>query len=259
MSAELPTDIQQAFEDHTGQLSKEGQLLGRVTRVVPEQLLLVTKYTWRKLPAAAVTRIHFGYTLSERQSPEFRTLAEAEFMVWRGICHSQNLTLWGEPPKQHSLKARDIIHLGLWSHNPTHGTLSLGVFINGVNLHLQYDIPGSLKRIEPFSNLEGCSNLLAQAGGLSILQQEGPTHIRMDSRYSYLLSPTPQSVTVERFSRRQPDGRLVVPLSANLEEVAFRLFHPETIKNPVNAPVELDKSWHSADILRTLGVKWSRH
>ncbi len=269
MEDALPLHTQEAFLAHVSGLRRNRQLFGRVAKTDPEQLLVITKHVWPKpIPAITVTRTYFGL-VPNNKSPEFRELAEAQFIISRGQCHPVELTLWGEPPKDTRLnpRSRDMIHLAFWQrYREQHSPTCLGASIYGHHLALRYDGTGSLKEVDPLANdrtpagrFEGWPNLLQMAGSLATLKEKGAVRIRINRHYSYLLSFDPQWVTVEKFSRQQPADKLVAPSSINPEEIASRLFHPETIDDPVNTPPQLDRSWRSANILYTLGINWLRN
>lgn len=265
----FPLNTHEAFLAHVGNLRKNRQLFGRVAKTVPEQLLVVSKHVWPKpIPATTITRTYFGLSIMNERHSEFRSLAEAEFCILHDVCHPTHLTLYGEPPKQYSTRPRDIILLGLWQHHQTCNPIFLGASVDEHHLILQYNNTGSIERIDPFGSLceipvkyfGGWSkNLLATTGGLPALLQEDSIAVKINNRYSYLLSSDSQLMAINQLIRQHPGDGLTTPLQVNPEYIISRLFHPETIEDPVNAPPELDKSWRSANILRVLGIEWSRY
>lgn len=263
----LPPNIQEAFLAHVSGLRKNRQLFGRVAKTVPDQLLVVSRHVWPKpIPATTITRTYFGLSIMNEGHSEFRALAEAEFCILHDMCHPTKLILFGEPSKKHPYRPEDLIHLGLWGNIHNHDVF-LGASVNRRDLVLRYGPTGSLELIEPLTDIyhtptkfsEGRPNLLATTGGLTTLLQKGSAEVRINNRYSYLLSSDSRSVTVIKFIRRQPSDKLTTPSQVNPEYIISRLFHPETLEDPVNAPPGLDKSWRSANILRVLGIEWSRH
>lgn len=52
---------------------------------------------------------------------------------------------------------------------------------------------------------------------------------------------------------------LLIPRKINQEEIIQTLFDHSTLKDPLNAPLELDNSWRFANLMDTVGVKWERY
>ena len=79
------------------------------------------------------------------------------------------------------------------------------------------------------------------------------------SNFSARLGEGKNNVVVERFVDNVVKDRFLLPRYVSAEGIRGKLLDPVTLKDPVNAPSELDDSWRYADLLETVGIKWERY
>jgi len=68
-----------------------------------------------------------------------------------------------------------------------------------------------------------------------------------------------RNLMVKRLEDGNLKDKIVVPVEILRTEILEKLFNPQTLKDPVNAPPELDNSWRFVNLMEAVGVKWERY
>lgn len=67
---------------------------------------------------------------------------------------------------------------------------------------------------------------------------------------------TNKRIVVQRFEGEELKDTISVPVHLKPRAINEKLFNSLTLKDPLNAPADLDVSWRFADLMQTLSVKW---
>lgn len=111
------------------------------------------------------------------------------------------------------------------------------------NQELEEDDDEASLKIESEALLE-----LARLGKMSLERKS----------HSYTLATVKGKIILTHKHGNRKD-ECVIPVKISTEETINKLFNPITLKDPVNAPTDLDDSWKSANLSKISGIEWERH
>jgi len=240
-SAEVaPSGLQSAFLDFRRRI-RDLSGIDRKEKVIPEKLLIIG-YN------GAQTREYFSLA-HPRAEFDFTPNAEVRFYKNNAI----ELEWFGEGGNSSGI-------LGLGSED-----LACFLIENERSIDTAYGADGSLSGLtfgildQKMEDIDGTISVKLSSGEIQLLYKKGKLRIKRGRGNSYDLSTQGQSVILKRFHSGKLKDHLIILGNINQEEIIQRLFNPLTLKDPINAPPELDNSWHYVNPSEIMGIEWQRY
>lgn len=157
-------------------------------------------------------------------------------------------------------------------------SLEYSSYVNGESMHASYDETGFLlsARLVVYSTgkaagfyfYRDASPPVRSIEALERSREDRETFKRLmrgelvetESNGSHFMGKVEDGVLIiRRFFGEQELDILSMPVQISPDEIKDRLIDPVILKDPINAPAELDIPWRFSNLMETIGVSWERH
>lgn len=262
---EIPPEIQSAFSDYISKCGEEIRgFKESVIKVYPERLLYISE---SQIGMNFVMRQYRLWEPANDEDQHFPIAVAAGFERSDRTFKPSFVEMYGEPEKDRPPSER--MALGFDVQVTSSGYKAVSVWLVAElrerKIDLSFDINGGFSELGFGLDRERLGAtiflqdyIVVEANLLNLLSENG-SHQLTKGQSDYQFYIDEELINIKRFEKGELKDELAIPRSINREEITQTLFDPLTLEDPINAPPELDDSWHFADLMKTVGVKWERY
>lgn len=219
-----------------------------VVRVVPEKLLHIAKSHYSN----CVTRVYHLWEPPPERKQEFPGAALVAFEKRDARFDVREVSMFGEEKRPEGVEWRTIIF--------NRNGVSCRFDSQDKHFLLHFDKNGLIDRIQfclrKRKDTIGIQDYV-EIQGETMKELLARSSLRMTGGQSnYELVVEDGIIRVRRLETEGMQDEILFRRKVSSEVIVGQLIDPQTLDDPVNAPPELDDSWHFGNLMKTAGVKW---